>query len=114
MTADLHKVVEMLGEAERLARNPSPVLQDQARRLLEKAERALKGGARLEPRVTCAACWRSDRTWFLTAVADGRLWPLCSRSCLEGWRLGEFGFARVYKRDGQEWVDEPKQARRAA
>jgi hypothetical protein len=112
VTPDLHKVVEMIAEAERLARNPSPVLQEQARRLLAKAERALQGGPRLEPRVTCAACWRQDRTWFLTAVAAGRIWPLCSRACLEGWRLGELGYGRVFRRDGEEWQDEPM--RRAA
>ena len=106
---NLNRLVDLLQEAERLARNPSEVLQAKAAQLLDAAAKHV-ASARLEPEVECAACARTGRAWFATAVAQGQLWPLCSRACIEYWNTHRYG--RLYRRDGREWGDEP--VRRAA
>lgn len=99
----LNAIVDLVARAERLARNPSPVLHAEAAAMLARAERHLPT-ARLEPEVTCAACERDGRAWFGTAVAYGDLWPLCSRACVTYWRQHRVG--RVFMRSEREWQDE--------
>ncbi len=99
----LQDVAKLIDRAERLSRNPSPVLQAEALALLARAERHVHT-AQLEPELNCAACDRDGRHWFATAVAHGQLWPLCSRSCVGFWREHRVG--RVFMRNGRDWQDE--------
>src|SRR5687768_4150599 len=85
----LNAICDLIDRAVRMARNPSPVLQCEAAALLARVERHLPT-ALLEPEVTCGRCTRESRTWFATAVADGQLWPLCSRACVAGWRAHQY------------------------
>lgn len=107
----LNRLADLLIEANRLARNPSPYLQAKARDLYATIEKHIPS-ARLEPQVDCSECRRERRPWCATGVADGRLWPLCCRLCVGSWRAREPG-CQVWMRDGREWQAEAP-ARRAA
>lgn len=80
---------------------------------LEKAEKFLASGQAFDVELTCACCTRPSRPWLATGVADDYLHPLCSGVCVAEWRGSHQG-ARVLRRDGRDWAEQPIQARRAA
>ena len=111
MTAS--QLLHLITEADRLLKSPSHVVHQQGLAAFHRARRWLASGEPFEIEMTCAHCTRPGRAWFATGVADDYLHPLCSRACIAEWKTSHQG-ARVLKRDGRDYVEQPATARRAA
>lgn len=104
---------QLLTEADRKLKSPSAVVRELGLGLFRRVQRFMASGQPFDVELTCANCTRPRRAWFATGVADEFLHPLCSRVCIADWKASHQG-ARVLKRDGRDYVEQPERARRAA